>query len=136
MVAPVWNRVAIVLGVFVTVAGVMHFVNPQFFDDIVPPWLPPSERFWTYASGVAELIVGPLLIARSTRRIGAVAAIALFVAVYPANLYMTWDWRDRPVSEQIVSYGRLPLQFVMIWLAWRVFTATRTSVVRSDRPAR
>ncbi|MEN9805461.1 MAG: hypothetical protein RIS41_2308 [Actinomycetota bacterium] len=114
------------MGTFITIAGVMHFVNPQFFDDIVPPWLPPSERFWTYLSGVAELIVGPLIIVQRTRRIGALAAIALFVAVYPANLYMTWDWRDRPFSEQLVSYGRLPLQFVMIWLAWRVFVATRT----------
>jgi uncharacterized membrane protein len=113
------------MGAFVTIAGVMHFVNPQFFDDIVPPWLPPSERFWTYASGVVELIVGPLLIVRRTRRIGALAAIALFIGVYPGNLYMTWDWRDRPVSEQLVSYGRLPLQFVMIWLAWRVFTSRR-----------
>lgn len=126
MVATRWNRVAVVMGAFVTIAGVMHFVNPQFFDDIVPPWLPPSERFWTYLSGVAELIVGPLIIVHRTRRIGALAAIALFVAVYPANLYMTWDWRDRPFSEQLVSYGRLPLQFVMIWLAWRVFVATRT----------
>jgi uncharacterized membrane protein len=114
----------------------MHFVNPQFFDDIVPPWLPPSERFWTYASGVAELVVGPLLLFGRTRRVGALSAIALFVSVYPANIYMTWDWRDRPFSEQIVSYGRLPLQFVMIWLAWRVFTSTRTPAVRSDRPAR
>ena len=136
MVAARWNRVAVVMGLFITLAGVMHFVNPQFFDDIVPPWLPPSERFWTYASGVAELIVGPLLLLGRTRRIGALAAIALFVAVYPGNLYMTWDWRDRPFSEQIVSYGRLPLQFVMIWLAWRVFTSTRTPAVRSDRPAR
>ena len=126
MVATRWNRVAVVMGVLITIAGVMHFVNPQFFDDIVPPWLPPSERFWTYLSGVAELIVGPLLVAQRTRRIGALAAIALFVAVYPANLYMTWDWRDRPFSEQLVSYGRLPLQFVMIWLAWRVSVATRT----------
>lgn len=125
-----------VMGVFVTVAGVMHFVNPQFFDDIVPPWLPPSERFWTYASGVVELVVGPLLVIRRTRRIGALAAIALFVGVYPGNLYMTWDWRDRPATEQLVSYGRLPLQFVLIWLAWRVFTSTRTPAVRSDPPAR
>lgn len=114
----------------------MHFVNPQFFDDIVPPWLPPSERFWTYASGVAELVVGPLLLISRTRRVGALSAIVLFIGVYPANLYMTWDWRDRPVSEQVVSYGRLPLQFVLIWLAWRVFTSTRTPAVRSDRPAR
>ena len=136
MVATRWNRVAVAMGIFITLAGVMHFVNPEFFDDIVPPWLPPSERFWTYASGVAELIVGPLLLLGRTRRVGALAAIALFVAVYPGNLYMTWDWRDRPFSEQIVSYGRLPLQFVLIWLAWRVFTSTRTPAVRSDRPVR
>ena len=136
MVAARWNRVALAMGLFITLAGVMHFVNPQFFDDIVPPWLPPSERFWTYASGVAELIVGPLLFLGRTRRVGALAAIGLFVAVYPGNLYMTWDWRDRPVSEQLVSYGRLPLQFVLIWLAWRVFTSTRTPAVRTDPPAR
>lgn len=136
MVAARWNRVAAVMGIFITLAGVMHFVNPQFFDDIVPPWLPPSERFWTYISGVAELIVGPLLLLGRTRRVGALAAIALFVAVYPGNLYMTWDWRDRPLSEQLVSYGRLPLQFVLIWLTWRVFTSTRTPAARSDRPAR
>jgi uncharacterized membrane protein len=136
MVATRWNQVAVVMGTFITVAGVMHFVNPQFFDDIVPPWLPPSERFWTYASGVVELIVGPLLIVSRTRRLGALSAIALFVGVYPGNLYMTWDWRDRPFSEQVVSYGRLPLQFVMIWAAWRVFTSMRTPAVRSDRPAR
>ncbi|MEY3035071.1 MAG: hypothetical protein RLZ86_1693, partial [Actinomycetota bacterium] len=80
--------------------------------------------------------VGPLLLFGRTRRVGALSAIALFVSVYPANIYMTWDWRDRPFSEQIVSYGRLPLQFVMIWLAWRVFTSTRTPAVRSDRLAR
>lgn len=123
------------MGALVTLAGVMHFVNPTFFDDIVPPWLPPSERFWTYASGVAELVVGPLLIIERTRRIGAISAIALFVAVYPANIYMTWDWRDRPWNEQIAAYGRLPLQFVIVWLAWKVFTSRRTPAARSDRPA-
>ncbi|MEY4361998.1 MAG: hypothetical protein RL391_1304 [Actinomycetota bacterium] len=131
-----WDRIAVVMGAFITLAGVMHFVNPEFFNDIVPPWLPPSESFWTYASGVAELVVGPLLIIRRTRHIGAVAAIALFIGVYPANIYMTWDWRDRPFSEQIVSYGRLPLQFMMIWAAWRVATSTRTPAARGDQPAR
>lgn len=115
-----WNVVAISLGVFFTVSGVMHFVNPSFFDAIVPPWLWPSERFWTYASGVAELIVGPLMIIRRTRRVGALAAVVVLIAVYPANLYMVWDWRDRSLSEQFVSWMRLPFQFVFIWLAWTV----------------
>ena len=115
-----WDRAALVLGAFFTVAGVMHFANPDFFDAIVPPWLWPSERFWTYASGIAEIIVGPMLLIRRTRRVGAYLAIVLLVAVYPANLYMVWDWRDRSASEQFVSWIRLPFQFVFIWLAWNV----------------
>ena len=128
--SPVWGPIAIALGVFLTVAGVMHFVNPSFFDAIVPPWLGPSERFWTYASGVAELVVGPLLIIRRTRRIGALAAIVVLIAVYPANLYMVWDWRDRSFGERFVSWARLPFQFVFIWLAWMV---ARSQAVHSPK---
>ncbi|MUH52248.1 MAG: hypothetical protein F2789_13670 [Actinobacteria bacterium] len=114
------NVLAYVLGGFITIAGVMHFASPGFFDDIVPPWLPPSERFWTYASGVVELAVGTMVLSPRTRRRGALAAIALFIGVYPANIYMAWDWRHRPVSEQLIAYGRLPFQFLFIWIAWRV----------------
>ena len=116
---------SVVLGVFVFVAGVMHFANPDFFNEIVPPWLPPNEAFWTYLSGVAEIIIGIMLLRASTRRRGALAAMWLFVLVYPANLYMTWDWRDRPAPEQLVSWLRLPLQFVIIWWAWRIAERNR-----------
>ncbi|MGA0220422.1 MAG: hypothetical protein ACO3V0_08925 [Ilumatobacteraceae bacterium] len=110
-------RAAIALGAFLGVAGVTHFTNPAFFDAIVPPWLPPSERFWTSLSGIAELIVAAMLLRPQWRRRGAFAAVALLIAVYPANLYMTWDWRDRAVGDQIVSWVRLPLQFVLIAIA-------------------
>lgn len=117
-------RLAVIMGAAVTAAGVTHFVAPEFFDEIVPPWLPPSPRFWTYASGVAELIVGPALIWRRTRRRAALAAVVLFIAVYPANLYMAWDWRDRDLSERIVSWVRLPFQFLFIALALRIHRHT------------
>ena len=116
---------SVVLGLFVLLAGIMHFVNPGFFNDIVPPWLPPGESFWTYLSGAAEIVIGVMLLRRSTRRYGALAAIWLFVLVYPANIYMAWDWRDRAASEQLVSWLRLPLQFVIIWWAWRIAERNR-----------
>ncbi len=124
------------MGVSITIAGVMHFVSPMLFDDIVPPWLPPSERFWTYVSGVAELVVGPMLLVERTRRRAAYAAVGLLVFVYPANLYMAWDWRDRPAGEQLIAYARLPFQFLFIWLAWQVAkrsTPTRLRHALIDR---
>ena len=111
------------LGVFMLLAGITHFANPVFFDDIVPPWLPPSERFWTYISGLAEIAVGIAVLTPKYRRIGGWAAFALFIAVYPANLYMVWDWRDRSVAEQVVSWVRLPFQFLFLWVAMQVAKA-------------
>lgn len=115
-----FDLLAFVIGMFLLLAGITHFANPDFFNDIVPPWLPPSEAFWTYISGVAEIIVGAMLLWPATRRHGAYAAAGLFIAVYPANLYMAWDWRDHPASDQLISYGRLPFQFLFIWLALRI----------------
>ena len=106
-----------ILATFLLVAGVTHFANPTFFDNIVPPWLPPSERFWIYISGVGELSIGLGLLMNATRRRAALAAFAIFIAVYPANLYMAWDWRDHAMSDQLVAYGRLPLQFALFWWA-------------------
>jgi uncharacterized membrane protein len=117
------NRLWIPLGVFVLLAGITHFANAVFFDDIVPPWLPPSERFWTYISGLAEIAVGIAVLTPKYRRIGGWAAFALFIAVYPANLYMVWDWRDRSVAEQVVSWVRLPFQFLFLWVAMQVAKA-------------
>ena len=83
-----WNKVAVVVGLFVGFAGIMHFAGPEFFNDIVPPWLPPSQSFWTYVSGVAEIVIAVLILRPATRRLGALAAVWLFVGVYPANIYM------------------------------------------------
>jgi uncharacterized membrane protein len=114
------NRLAKVLALFLGFAGIMHFASPSFFNEIVPPWLPPSPDFWTYISGIAEIAVAIALIRPSTRRAGAIAAAWLFIAVYPANIYMVWDWRNEPASQQFVSWARLPFQFLFIWVALRI----------------
>ena len=125
------NRLPIIVGLFLGLAGIMHFANPSFFNDIVPPWLPPSREFWTYISGIAELVTAVLLLRPTTRRTGGIAALWLFIAVYPANLYMTWDWRNEAASQQFISWARLPFQFLFIWAAWSIIQ----SHTADDRPA-
>jgi uncharacterized membrane protein len=76
--------------------GVLHFVAPKPFDAIIPEELPGSSRFYTYASGVGEVATGALLLAPKTRRLGALAAVALFVSVFPGNVNMVRLWfKDR-----------------------------------------
>ena len=62
-----------------------------------PPNCPGSPRFYTYASGVAEVGIGALLLVPRTRRLGALAAVALFLAVFPANVNMVRLWKDKPL---------------------------------------
>jgi uncharacterized membrane protein len=106
---PAYRMGAMLIGM-----GITHLVAPKPFDHIVPAELPGDARFYTYASGVVEVGIGTMLVIPKTRRAGALAAIALFLAVFPANLNMVRLWRDKPLPMRIVAIARLPLQIPMI----------------------
>ena len=106
---------------FLGTTGVLHFAKPEHYDAIVPRALPGSARFYTYASGAAELGIAGMLTVPTTRRAGALAAIALYTAVFPANVQMAWDWRHESTFKRVVAFGRLPLQLPMIRRAWRIY---------------
>ncbi|WP_291313818.1 DoxX family protein [Corynebacterium sp. UBA2622] len=95
-------------------AGALHFLNPAPFDSIVPPRLPGSQRFYTYASGAAELATAALLAKKNTRKQGGLTAAALLTAVWPANIYMAWQWRDKPLPLLLGALARVPLQIPLI----------------------
>ncbi|HXY67355.1 MAG TPA: hypothetical protein VEI45_24055 [Mycobacterium sp.] len=113
--APAYRIAALLLGV-----GTVHFLAPKPFDEIIPAELPGSPRLYTYVSGVAEVTIGALLLARRTRRLAALAAAALFVGVFPANINMVRLWWDKPWPMRIVALARLPLQIPMITEALKV----------------
>jgi len=100
--------------------GTLHFLAPKPFDTIVPAELPGEARFYTYASGVAELSIGALLLPRRTRRMAATAATLLFIGVFPANVNMVRLWWDKPWPMRIAALARLPLQIPMITTALKI----------------
>ena len=119
---PAYRMAATLIGI-----GVGHFVRPKPFDMIVPAELPGSARFYTYASGVAEVGVGTMLLMPRTRRTGALAAAALYLAVFPANINMVRLWKDKPLPMKAVALARLPMQVPMI---------TKALAVRRNAPRR
>jgi uncharacterized membrane protein len=97
-------------------AGVAHFAVPEPFDAIVPRALPGSPRTWTRVSGAVELVLAAGLAVPRTRRLSARASALLFVGVFPANVKMAYEWRDRPAPARALAYGRLPLQIPLyLW---------------------
>lgn len=123
------HRAAHALAGLLGTAAVLHVVRPAPFDAIVPERLPGGRRFWTYASGVAEASVAAAVAYPRTRRAGARAAAALFVAVFPANVSMALRWNRAATVYRVVAWGRLPLQVPLVLWALRVAQA-------SDRPGR
>ena len=114
-----------VLAAFLAGAGVLHFVRPEFYDALIPPFLP-NPRAWTYASGVAELACAAAVAVPATRRAGALATAGLFVAVFPANIYSAIEPGDLP---RWATIARLPLQVPLVLWALQVARD-------SDRPVR
>jgi uncharacterized membrane protein len=113
-------RPALALSALLAVAGVTHFAYPKPYDRIVPTTLPGSARTWTYVSGVAELAVAVAVAAPRTRRLGGLASAALFTAVFPANVKMAVDARNRSRAERLATVARLPLQVPLVIWALRV----------------
>ena len=105
-------------------AGAMHFVNPQFFDQIVPKWMPGSVRTVTYVSGVVELVAAALVLNPRTRRLGALVSLLTFVGVSPANIQAALDGGmkglDPPMDSAAVAWIRVPLQLPLIFLAYKL----------------
>ena len=109
-----------VMAAFYAFAGVNHFRAPEFYLPIMPPYLPWHEEL-VFVSGVAEVIIGVGLLIPRTRIPAAWGAIALLVAVYPANIHMALadvPIGDPPHSAGVMRWVRLPLQFVLIAWAW------------------
>ncbi|MFT4909100.1 MAG: putative membrane protein [Natronomonas sp.] len=113
-----------VMGPLYVVAGVLHFVVPELYVQIVPPILP-APLALVYLSGVAEIAVGVGVLLPRTRQYAAWATVAVLVAIFPANIYMATHGvvvEGMPGGgdpSELVRWGRLPLQGVLIlWALW------------------
>lgn len=103
------------------VAGALHFVSPQTYERIMPPYLP-LHRELVYLSGAAEIAGGLGLFPRRTRRVAGGGLILLLLAVWPANLQMLLDARaaGKPSWFVALLWVRMPLQVLLMVWVWRV----------------
>jgi uncharacterized membrane protein len=112
-------------------AGVLHFVKTQFFVDMVPAALPAPELL-VHVSGVFEILGGVGLLVARTRRFSAFGLIALFVAVFPANINMAVNHITPAGTTAMpvwVLWARLPLQGLLVWWAYSVGKSANARVV-------
>jgi uncharacterized membrane protein len=110
-----------ILGTLFVFAGSMHFVSPEPYLTMMPPYLPWPLAL-VYISGVAEILGGVGVMIPVTRRAAGWGLIALLVAIFPANIHMALHPETTFAAgwSPWVGWLRLPLQAVMIYGVWRI----------------
>jgi uncharacterized membrane protein len=108
----------LVAAIFFVVAGTFHFLRPEMYLQIMPPYFP-APQLLVAVSGAAEIAGGIGLLIRPWRRPAGWGLITLLIAVFPANIYML----QHPGQFHFATWmllARLPLQGVFIAWIWFV----------------
>lgn len=116
------KRIALLfLAALLISSGALHLVKPEVYLPMMPPYLP-AHLPLVYLSGVFEILGGAGLLIPQLRRWAGLGVIALLIAIFPANIHIVMN--DVPIAgHDVPLWGhllRLPLQGVMIWMAWWV----------------
>lgn len=110
----------VILAICIIVVGSLHFIVAEPFVKIVPDFLP-NHLALVYISGVFEILGGIGLLTPPVSRAAAWGLLALFIAVYPANINMAVNQihLDGVPDSPWLQAVRLPFQFVLIaWAYW------------------
>ena len=109
------DLVAFVLGLAFINVGIDHFINPVWYEPIVPSLLP-DATFWVYASGVFEILFGLLFIIPATRAWASVGGAWMLAVLYWANFNMWYNNvpLDGKTFDDIWHVVRLIIQIALI----------------------
>jgi len=117
-----FNKITIyTMSLFYINVGVKHFIDPDWFLFIIPPYLTFIGLELVYLSGIFEITLGILILFSKYRKIASYGIILLLIGVYPANIYLAFN--DLPqqqigISSFAASWVRLPIQFILIGIAY------------------
>ncbi len=98
-------------GVCVLIFGGAHFVYMNLTAPLVPKWLPPSQEFWAYVTGVAQIAAGVAILTGVQARLAAILLTAMYVSfsllvhgpMLIANPASHWIWTENAVNLVLIG---------------------------------
>ena len=106
---------------FFVLAGINHFLNPSFYDSLVPKFIP-HPRLVHQLTGVIEIIL-PLLLLTRYKQNAALLMIIFLILIYSANLYVWIEGLPygNKVFTNIEHIYRLFLQVLYVTFAYIIY---------------
>ena len=106
------------MGAAYIAAGINHFLNPGFYVNIMPEYLPWHEAL-VALSGVAEIVLGALLFIPRYRSLAAWGIIAMLIVFLIVHIDMIRSVEKYPKITPVFLWIRLLLQVPLIlWAYW------------------
>jgi uncharacterized membrane protein YphA (DoxX/SURF4 family) len=101
----------IAFGLCALIFGVAHFAYLNYTAPLVPKWLPPSQEFWAYATGVGHIAAGVAILTGVQARLAAVLLTIMFASFTPlvhvpmllATPSSHWIWNENAVNIALVG---------------------------------
>jgi uncharacterized membrane protein YphA (DoxX/SURF4 family) len=98
-------------GVCALVFGGAHFVYMNNTASLVPKWLPPTQEFWGYATGVGFVAAGVAILTGVQARLAAILVTAMLASfgllvnepMLLANHSSHWNWTESAVNLAVVG---------------------------------
>ena len=107
--------------IFFISAGINHFLNPQFYDAIVPEFIPYPRQVHQF-TGVLEILI-PLFFLTRYRKEAALIMIVFLIILYGANFYV-WYY-NLPYGGTYFSnqqhFFRFLLQILYIYITYVIY---------------
>jgi uncharacterized membrane protein len=117
------------LSVFLVICGVQHFIYADFVDTLVPKWIPPGQRFWTYFSAVALIAGGVGLVLPKTARLAALLS-GLMVFLWVLLLHLPRTVAMKTTFELDGVFEALAISGVALLVAGTLSRESRGAAVR------
>ncbi|MBC7937705.1 MAG: DoxX family membrane protein [Rhizobacter sp.] len=113
-----------VMCIFYLGAGVNHFVKPEAYYKLIPPFAGDPE-FLNIVAGIAEIGLALLLLFKPRRRLACYGIILMLLAFIPSHIYMLQTGfcpeiagKIRCAPEWALWVRLIVLQPLLIWWAW------------------
>lgn len=96
----------VAFGVCAVLFGGAHFAYMNLTAPLVPKWLPPSQVFWGYATGLAHIAAGVAIVSHVRARLAAILLTVMYASFTPlvhlptllADPSSHWNWAENALN--------------------------------------
>lgn len=106
-----------VLGIIFILAGMNHFRKPKLYEKVIPPYIPAHSTV-VMLSGIAEMVLGFMLMNKNAQEGAAWGIIIAMILFIPVHIYMLQNKKAGLKLPKWLLILRIPLQFGIIFWAY------------------